>query len=49
MASLAAAGVAVWLTLRPAAGEPGEHTARVELAPMVLPTLEPGPAPAGPS
>lgn len=34
VASLAAAGVAVWLTLRPA-GAPGERTARVELAPMV--------------
>lgn len=34
VASVAAAGVAVWLTLRPA-GAPGERTARVELAPMV--------------
>ena len=34
VASLAAAGVAVWLYLRPA-GPPDERTARVELAPMV--------------
>ena len=33
-ASLVAAGVAVWLTRRPA-GAPGERTVRVELAPMV--------------
>jgi hypothetical protein len=35
VASLAAAGVAVWLTLRPAAGPPDERTARIELAPIV--------------
>jgi hypothetical protein len=35
VASLAAAGVAVWLTLRPAAEAPDARTARVELAPMV--------------
>ena len=35
VASLGAAGVAVWLTLHPAAGAPGERAARVELAPMV--------------
>jgi len=34
-ASLVAAGVAVWLTLRPSAGAADERSARVELAPMV--------------
>ena len=35
VASLAAAGVAVWLTLRPGAEAPDGRTARVELAPMI--------------
>ncbi|HEX8107675.1 MAG TPA: hypothetical protein VF516_08090, partial [Kofleriaceae bacterium] len=35
VASLAAAGVAVWLTLRPGAEALDGHTARVDLAPMV--------------
>jgi hypothetical protein len=34
-ASLVAAGVAVWLYVRPAAGPADERAARVELAPMV--------------
>jgi hypothetical protein len=34
-ASLVAAGVAVWLTARPAAGAADERTARLELAPIV--------------
>jgi hypothetical protein len=35
VASLAAAGVAVWLSLRPGAETPDGRTARVELAPLV--------------
>lgn len=35
VASLAAAGVAVWLILRPGAEAPDGRTARVELAPMI--------------